>query len=185
MDLQQWVKEARQGSAAAQKCLYDAFSGSMLLVCRRYIKEERDAEELMLNGFYKFFTSLSSFQYKSDAALYAWIKKIVVNECLMFLRKKTGFILASGLHGEDAPFDDNEIFSRLGTEDIFRVICGLPVGYRTIFNLHVIEGWEHKEIAAMLGISEGTSKSQLNKARKLLQKNLLQQGLLYEQRKTK
>ena len=184
MDLQQWVKEARRGSAAAQKCLYDAFSGSMMLVCRRYIKEDRDAEELMLNGFYKFFISLSSFQYKGDAALYGWIKKIVVNECLMFLRKKTGFILSREIPVEETGVD-NEIFSDLGMEDIFKVIRELPVGYRTIFNLHAIEGWEHKEIAGILGISEGTSKSQLNKARKLLQKNLLQQGLLYEQRKTK
>ena len=92
MNLQQWVKEAKNGSGAAQKCLYDAFSGSMLLVCRRYIKEDRDAEELMLNGFYKFFTSLSSFQYVGDPALYAWIKKITVNSVSCFSAKRPGLL---------------------------------------------------------------------------------------------
>jgi RNA polymerase sigma factor (sigma-70 family) len=183
MNLQQWVKEARKGSAAAQNCLYNAFSGSMLLVCRRYVKDDRDAEELMLNGFYRFFTSLSSFQYRTDAALYTWIKKIVINECLMFLRKKAGFVLTSE-PGADDHFIDDGILEQLSAEEIFGLIRELPPGYRTVFNLHVIEGCEHKEIAGMLGISEGTSKSQLNKARKLLQKNLLQQGLAYE-RKTK
>lgn len=184
MNLQQLVKEAKHGSSAAQKCLYDAFCGSMMLVCRRYVKDQQDAEELMLNGFYKFFRSLASFQYKSEAELAGWIKKIMVNECLMFLRKKMGFILLSDSAAEDVCFPE-EILDRLAAEDVFRVILELPAGYRTIFNLHAIEGWEHKEIAGMLGISEGTSKSQLNKARKLLQKKLSQQGMIYEQRKTK
>jgi RNA polymerase sigma factor (sigma-70 family) len=184
MNHQQLVKEAKLGSAAAQKCLYDAFSGSMLLVCCRYVKDRQDAEELMLNGFFKFFTSLGSFQYKSDAALFGWIKKIMINECLMFLRKKIGFTLSSDLVMEE-PALEEEALNQLESEAIFKLIAELPAGYRTVFNLHAIEGWEHKEIAAILGISEGTSKSQLNKARKLLQKNLSQRGLSYEQRKTK
>jgi RNA polymerase sigma factor (sigma-70 family) len=183
MSLQQWVKEARKGSAAAQKCLFDAFSGSLLLVCRRYVKDDRDAEELMLNGFCRFFTTLPSFQYRTDAALYTWIKKIAINECLMFLRKKTGFVLTSEPCAEDHVVYDG-ILEQLGADEIFELIRELPPGYRTVFNLHVIEGCEHREIAEMLGISEGTSKSQLNKAKKLLQKNLLQKGLVYE-RKTK
>jgi RNA polymerase sigma-70 factor (ECF subfamily) len=184
MNLHQLVKEAKQGSAAAQKCLYDAFAGSMLLVCSRYVKDKQDAEELMLNGFYKFFTSLHSFQYNSDAALFAWIKKIMINECLMFLRKKIGFTLTSEVTTE-GPALEEDTLDRLEAAEIYKVVLELPVGYRTIFNLHAIEGWEHKEIAGMLGISEGTSKSQLNKARKLLQKILSQQGIVYEQRKTK
>jgi RNA polymerase sigma factor (sigma-70 family) len=184
MNLHQLVKEAKQGSTAAQKCLYDAFSGSMLLVCCRYVKDRQDAEELMLNGFYKFFTSLHSFHYQSDAALHGWVKKIMVNECLMFLRKKIGFTLSSDMMAE-GPALEEEALNRMEAAEIHKLILELPVGYRTIFNLHAIEGWEHKEIASMLGISEGTSKSQLNKARKLLQKILLQQGIVYEQRKTK
>jgi RNA polymerase sigma factor (sigma-70 family) len=184
MNLHQLVKEAKQGSAAAQKCLYDAFSGSMLLVCCRYVKDRQDAEELMLNGFYKFFISLSSFQYKSDAALFGWLKKIVINECLMFLRKRPGFMLIGDAIME-GPVIEDDTLDRLEAEKVFKLILELPAGYRTVFNLHAIEGWEHKEIAEILGISEGTSKSQLNKARKLLQKFLSQQGIVYEQRKTK
>jgi len=184
MNLQDWVKEARQNSRAAQKCLYDAFSGSMLLVCRRYVKDEHDAEELMLNGFYKFFSSLPAFQYQGDAALFGWVKKIMINECLMFLRKKREFTLVSDSLAEEFALPDTAL-DRLAAADIFELILELPAGYRTVFNLHAIEGWEHKEIAAALGISDGTSKSQLNKARKLLQKNLLQQGLNYEHRKRK
>lgn len=183
MDHQQLVKEAKQGSAAAQKCLYDAFSGSMMLVCCRYVKDKQDAEELMLNGFYKFFTSLSSFQYNGDAALFGWIKRIMINECLMFLRKKPGFKLTGDVVME-GPALQEEALDLLQTEEVYKMILELPVGYRTVFNLHAIEGWEHKQIAQMLGISEGTSKSQLNKARKLLQKILSQQGIVYE-RKTK
>lgn len=184
MDLQQLVKEAKTGSTAAQKCLYDTFCDSMLLVCRRYVKDLHDAEELMLNGFYKFFRALSTFRYQGPAPMAAWIKKIMVNECLMFLRKKTGLTMVSDGDAEEVALPD-AILDRMAAADILRLILELPPGYRTVFNLHVIEGWEHREIAAMLGISEGTSKSQLNKARKLLQKNLLQQGFLYEQRNTK
>ncbi|MET0392775.1 MAG: sigma-70 family RNA polymerase sigma factor [Chitinophagaceae bacterium] len=184
MNLLQLVKEAKQGSTAAQKCLYDAFAAGMLLVCRRYVKDVQDAEELMLNGFYKFFRSLDDFQYRGEAALAGWIKKIMVNECLMFLRKKPGFTLVSDTLAEETSLPEQAL-DKLAAADIFRLILELPAGYRTVFNLHAVEGWEHREIARILGISEGTSKSQLNKARKLLQKNLLQQDTFYEQRKTK
>ena len=107
----------------------------------------------------------------------------MVNECLMFLRKKMAFVVIGDLPTEDHISND-DVLDKLNAEDIFRLVLELPTGYRTVFNLHAIEGWEHKEISKALGISEGTSKSQLNKARKLLQKNLSQQGLIYEQRKT-
>jgi RNA polymerase sigma factor (sigma-70 family) len=183
MELHQLLKEARKHSTVAQKYLFDIYSGSMLQVCRRYIKDNQDAEEMMLNGFYKFFSSIDSFQYKSDAALYSWIKKIMINECLMFLRKNLVFAIPGEPVPENHGFYD-DVMAKLNAEDIYRFILELPVGYRTVFNLHAVEGWEHKEIANSLGISEGTSKSQLNKARKLLQKILLKQGLIHEQRKT-
>jgi len=184
MSLHQLLKEAGKNDQVAQKRLFEMYSGSMGLVCRRYIKDSHDAEELLLNGFYKFFISIDSFHYINEAALYSWIKKIMVNECLMFLRKKMAFVVISDLPSEDFISND-DVLDKLNAEDVFRLVLELPTGYRTIFNLHAIEGWEHKEISKALGISEGTSKSQLNKARKLLQKNLSQQGLIYEQRKTK
>ena len=88
METSELIKEAKQGSAAAQKCLFDQWAEKMLLVCRRYVKNSEDAEELLLDGFYKFFKKIAAFNYQGDAALYVWLKRIMINECLMFLRKK-------------------------------------------------------------------------------------------------
>jgi RNA polymerase sigma factor (sigma-70 family) len=183
MNIPELIKEAKQGSSAAQKCLFDQLSDKMLMVCRRYVKSPEDAEELMLDGFYKFFRNISSFNYQGDAAFYAWLKKIMINECLMFLRKKTVFTIVSETAAEELVLED-DVLNKLSAAEIFNLIVQLPVGYRTIFNLHSIEGMAHAEIAALLGITEGTSKSQLSKARTLLQKMLLQNKIDYVRRKT-
>ena len=95
METSELIKEAKQGSAAAQKYLFDQLSGKMLMICRRYVKNQEDAEELMLDGFYKFFKKISSFNFQGDAALYVWLKRIMINECLMFLRKKNVFTIVT------------------------------------------------------------------------------------------
>ncbi len=182
MEIAQLVMEAKQGSAPAQKCLFDLLSGKMLLVCRRYLKSNEDAEEALLDGFYKFFKNLGSFHYHTDAALYSWIKKIMVNECLMLLRKKNVFAIVTEADAADYPLEATAL-NNLSAKEIFDLILQLPVGYRTVFNLYEIEGLEHKKIAEMLGIAEGTSKSQLSKAKILLQKNLEQNGTKYIKRK--
>lgn len=182
MDIATLVKEARQGSTAAQKLLFDEFADKMLLVCRRYVKSREDAEELLLDGFYKFFKSLHSFTYQSEAALHAWLKRIMINECLMFLRKKNVFTIVTESAAEEIVLAE-EALDNLSAAEIFNLVVTLPVGYRTVFNLFVIEGMEHKEIAALTGITEGTSKSQLSKARALLQKLLLQNGIEYVKQK--
>ncbi|MDB5278697.1 MAG: polymerase, sigma-24 subunit, subfamily [Ferruginibacter sp.] len=184
MDIAQLIREAKQGSAPAQKCLFDLLSDKMLLVCRRYVKGNEDAEEVLLDGFYKFFKTLGSFQYQGDAALYNWVKKIMINECLMLLRKKNVFTIVTEADAADCPLEA-EALNNLSAKEIFDLIVQLPVGYRTVFNLYEIEGLEHKEIAAMLGITEGTSKSQLSKAKILLQKNLAQNGTRYVKRKSR
>lgn len=183
METSQLIKEAKQGSAAAQKYLFDQLAEKMLMICRRYVKNPEDAEELMLNGFYKFFKNLSSFNFQGDAALYAWLKKIMINECLMFLRKKNVFTIVTEAEAEDISLQE-EALHNLSADEIFKMIVQLPVGYRTVFNLYVIEGMSHKEVAALLNISDGTSKSQLSKAKVLLQKVLLQNDMDYDKRKT-
>ena len=183
METSELIKEAKQGSAAAQKCLFDNWSERMLLVCRRYVKNSEDAEELLLDGFYKFFKKLSSFSYQGDAALYVWLKRIMINECLMFLRKKNVFTIVTEANAEEVPLPE-EALNNLSAGEIFNLIVQLPVGYRTVFNLYVIEGMPHREIATSLGISEGTSKSQFSKAKLLLQKLLLQNNTDYVRRKT-
>jgi RNA polymerase sigma factor (sigma-70 family) len=184
MDITQLIKEAKQGRAPAQKCLFDLLSDKMLLVCRRYVKSNEDAEEVLLDGFYKFFKNMGSFQYQGDAALYSWIKQIMINECLMLLRKKNVFTIVTEADVADYPLEATAL-NDLSAKEIFDLIVQLPVGYRTVFNLYEIEGLEHKEIATLLGIAEGTSKSQLSKAKIVLQKNLEQNGTEYVRRKSR
>jgi RNA polymerase sigma factor (sigma-70 family) len=184
MKISELVKEARQGSAAAQKCLFDLLADNMLLLCSRYVKNRQDAEEILLDGFYKFFKKLPGFQYQGDAALYSWLKKIMINECLMFLRKKNVFTIVTESAGGDQALNE-EALNNLSAAEIHHLIVQLPVGYRTVFNLHEIEGMDHSEIAVLLGIAAGTSKSQLSKAKALLQKMLLQKGTVYVRTKTK
>jgi RNA polymerase sigma factor (sigma-70 family) len=186
MNLAEQLEDARSGNAAAQKCLFDHLADPMMALCRRYVKNRADAEELLLDGFYKFFKHLEDFRYHGEAALYAWIRTIMVRECLMFLRRQRAFSMLSAEPAEAPPdlVPESEPLAALSAAEIFDLIVQLPVGYRTVFNLYVIEGMEHKEIARSLGISEGTSKSQLSKARVLLQKMLLKKGIHYVKRKT-
>ena len=184
MNTSELVKEARHGSTAAQKCLFDLFGEKMLLVCQRYVKNPEDAEELLLDGFYKFFTKISSFTYHGDAALYGWLKRIMINECLMFLRSKNVFTIVTEATAEEIPLQEDAL-DNLSAEEIFKLIIQLPVGYRTVFNLYAIEGMNHGEIAEALNISEGTSRSQYSKAKVLLQKLLSQNDVEYVKRKSK
>jgi len=184
MNTSELVKEAKQGSTAAQKCLFDQFAEKMLVVCQRYVKNPEDAEELLLDGFYKFFTKIASFTYQGDAALYAWLKRIMINECLMFLRAKNVFTIVTEATAEEIPLQE-EALDNLSAEEIFKLIVQLPVGYRTVFNLYAVEGMNHVEIAATLNVSEGTSRSQFSKAKVLLQKLLLQNDIKYVKRKSK
>ena len=184
MNIPEQIQDARCGNAAAQKALFDHLADPMMALCYRYLKNREDAEEVLLDGFYKFFSNLPGFRYQGEAALYAWIKKIMINECLMFLRRRHAFSVVSDKSAEDIPLAV-EPLAGLSAAEIIELIVQLPVGYRTVFNLHVIEGMEHQEIAKALGIAEGTSKSQLSKAKVLLQKMLLQKGIDYVKRNTR
>jgi len=184
MELAQLLKESKRNSLAAQRCLYEHFAQPMFLLCRRYLKTDETAEEAMMNGFLKFFRTLDSFHYVNDEALKGWIKKIMINECLMFLRSTQTFLMVSADDCPETGETDN-IISELSAGEIFSLINQLPAGYRTVFNLYVIEGMSHREIAYALGISEGTSKSQLSKARGLLQQMLVKINTDYGCRKTK
>jgi RNA polymerase sigma factor (sigma-70 family) len=183
METFELIKEAKRGGAAAQKCLFDQWAEKMLIVCQRYVKNPEDAEELLLDGFFKFFSTIKTFNYVGDAALYSWLKRIMVNECLMFLRRQNVFTIVTEATVEEIPLPEEAINS-LSAAEIFNLIIQLPVGYRTVFNLHVIEGLTHKEIADALNISDGTSKSQFYKAKVLLQKMLLKKDTEYVKRRT-
>lgn len=149
----------------AQQQIYSSYSSKMLSVCRQYIKDLHLAEDVMITAFMKVFTHLKNFEHKGSFE--GWIRRIMINECISYIRvkKQVKFI-------EDENYFEeyyNDIEMKFSTDDIQFLIDGLPDGYRMVFNLYVIEGYKHQEIGELLGISEGTSKSQLSHARKMLQ----------------
>lgn len=163
------IEACRRGESKAQQQLYTQFAGMMLGVCIRYVKNQMDAEEVLINGFMKVFQHIGNFEQKGSFE--GWIRRIMVNEALMHLRKKEPMHLAIERDTLDisAPAQAD---TELQAEELLQMLNELPAGYRAVFNLYAIEGFSHKEIAEMLQISEGTSKSQLSKARAMLQRML-------------
>lgn len=165
------IAEAAAGNRYAQQKIYTKFAPKMLGVCRQYAKDIHHAEDILITAFMKVFTNVKSFENKGSFE--GWIRRIVVNECISWLRvqKKVSF-LDDHYHVEES---FNNIESGLSVDDIQHLIDQLPDGYKMVFNLYAIEGYKHKEIAEMLGINEGTSKSQLSHARKILQEQVQKQ----------
>lgn len=164
------LRDCRKGKTSAQRELYGILAGKMLGVCVRYIHDRTEAEHVMIGGMVKMFDKLG--QYQGQGIFEGWVRKIMVNECLMFLRKQRVMSLEVELPESETTLDFVELDSTLEAQDLLDMIATLPMGYRTVFNLYAIEGYSHKEIAEMLEINENTSKSQLSRARKLLQKKL-------------
>jgi len=161
------IKKSIGNNREAQQQLFEQFSPKMLGVCRQYVKDNHHAEDLMLQGFLKVFTNLNKF--KHEGSFEGWIRRIMVNTCISYLRKKN----VIDLFDEEYVFNDaaTESLENTSVEDIQKMIDQLPEGYKMVFNLYAIEGYKHSEIAVKLGVSVNTSKSQLFKARKLLQQN--------------
>ena len=163
------LKKAAKNSREAQHDLYKAHAPKMLNVCRYYIKDIQNAESVMLNGFFKAFTNLKNF--KHQGSFEGWLRKIMVRESISFLRqeKKIEF----SIEDVSIPHDhSNNINTEIEVAQIQQLIDELPEGYKMVFVMYAIEGYKHFEIAEMLNISEGTSKSQLFKARQMLQKKI-------------
>ncbi len=172
MTEQELIQACKLGNRRAQRNMYERYAAKMFGVCRRYIKNEADVEEVLLTGFYKVFSKLEQFQERGNFE--AWIRRIMVNESLMFLRKnKKDRYLYVEVDTQSHLTDHQTADQKVAADDILSLLDHLPPGYRSIFNLYAIEGYKHREIAEMLGISINTSKSQLIKARKMLQKLLL------------
>lgn len=172
------VIKCRNGDRQGQRLLYEEFASDMVHVCLRYVKNEQDAHHILNEGFLKVFKNLESFEYREQGLLRAWIKKIMVNEALMFLRKKKqlSFVEIEQMHVHPSV----EMECLTGVYDILEIVGNLPAGYRTVFNLFVMEGYDHKEISVLLNISESTSRSQLTHARERLKQALSKSGFTYE-----
>ncbi|WP_114749211.1 RNA polymerase sigma factor [Pleomorphovibrio marinus] len=158
----------QQNIPSIQKEVYERYSPKMYALCLRYVKETAAAEDVLIVGFMKVFERIQ--QFKGSGSFAGWIRKIMVNECLMYLEKEKNLYKEIGLEGilpapvTVAPTDG------FAVEDLMKLINTLPIGYRTVFNLYALEGYSHQEIARQLNISENTSKSQLSRARIHLQK---------------
>ncbi|MRX65793.1 RNA polymerase sigma factor [Maribacter luteus] len=171
----QLIKKATAGNPEAQKRIYDKFSPKMLGVCRQYVKDLHYAEDVMISGFLKVFKNLGSFGF--HGSFEGWIRKIMIRESISYIRKQQFVVYDDELY-ERNELEGNTISTDMDVEHIQMLIDALPEGYKVVFVLYVVEGYKHQEIAELLQISENTSKSQLFKARKMLQEQLQQQNII-------
>jgi RNA polymerase sigma factor (sigma-70 family) len=165
------IKDCIKGERQAQSTLYAMYVPKMFVVCLRYSRSREEAEEILQEGFLKVFQFLHQFRH--EGSLEGWIRKIMVNAALQRLRNKSRLtpVVNIELYKEELAWQDT-IESDMSSKEFLKLVMGLPPAYKSVFNLYVFEGYKHREIAEILGISEGTSKSNLYDARIYLQKQL-------------
>ena len=167
------VESCVKGDRQAQRNLYDIFSKRMYMVCLRYTKSQQEAEDVLQDSFIKIFKNLKG--YRGESRLDYWIKRVVINTALNSQRKKLYMYPMVDIDDVKNEYDQSKVFSNFQMEELLSMIRELPTGCQTVFNLFAIEGYSHKEIAEMLEVSEGTSKSQFARARKLLQERIAEE----------
>lgn len=162
------IKGCIEGDPDMQRLLYERFSSKMYGVCLRYAENTEDANDVMQEGFIKVYKSLSKF--RAEGSFEGWIRRIFVNTSIEHYRKKVKLYNVTEV--QENTIEDNELdaLDSLATKDILSIVNELSPGYKQVFNMHVVEGYSHKEIAEVLGITEGTSKSQLARAKGVLKK---------------
>ena len=165
------IKECALGNVRAQEKLYRMFAPKMFGVCLRYSRDRAEAEDNLQDGFVKIFTSIDSFRY--EGSFEGWIRRIMINTSLEKFRKHNQLYPVDNVYEyvEDIGYED--IISKISFDDLLQMIRELPPQYRTVFNLYVMEDLPHKEISKVMGITEGTSKSNLSRARNLLQEKVI------------
>ncbi|GAB4299724.1 MAG: RNA polymerase sigma factor [Marinilabiliales bacterium] len=170
-DISAILKACRAGKQSAQKKLFELFEKKMFAVCLRYTKDYSEAEDIAQEGFVRVFSNIK--QYKGTGSLENWIKKIMINTALEKFRKKKEFIISIEDHntGEFVSEIDS-IYTVIDGQELMNLVHKLPPQYKIVFNLYAIDGYKHEEISKMLGISIGTSKSNLSRARQILKKGV-------------
>ena len=167
----QLIESCINGNRASQKALYDRLAPRMFPLCIRYIGDRETAEDVLQDGFITLFTRLKD--YKGEGSFEGWARKIFVNTALMSLRKKDALKMSDDLEAaRRLKTDAVSQMQNLGYKELMAMITELPPGFRTVFNMYAIEGYSHKEIGEMLGISETTSRTQLSRARIWLQNKI-------------
>jgi RNA polymerase sigma factor (sigma-70 family) len=161
------IKGSIDGDPRMQEALYRQFSPKMYAVCLRYSGQPEDAQDILQEGFIKVFRNLERF--RGDGSFEGWMRRIFVNTAIEHYRKAVNLYPVTEHQEEGVTDKEWTAFEKLTAKDLTRMIQSLSPGYRTVFNLYVVEGYTHREIGDMLGISEGTSKSQLARAKNILQ----------------
>ncbi|MDQ6761756.1 MAG: sigma-70 family RNA polymerase sigma factor [Bacteroidota bacterium] len=164
------IQACIEGNRQMQEILYNKYSSKMYGVCLRYCGNTEDSNDLLQEGFIKIFKNLSKF--RGEGSFEGWIRRIFVNTSIEHFRKKIKLYNVSEVQENTIKDTELNILDSLAEKDIIALINELSPGYKTVFNMHVIEGYSHKEIADLLGITEGTSKSQLARAKGVLKKSL-------------
>lgn len=164
------IKMSIKGDEKAFKAIYDMLAGKMYSLCLRYAGNTNDANDFFQEGIIRVYKNLES--YKGAGSFEGWARKIFVNSCLDLLNTKQKVVFDELKDNILIPSSDLQGYEKLSQADLLKLIQKLPNGYRTIVNLYLVEEYNHKEIAQILGISEGTSKSQLSRAKTILQKNI-------------
>jgi len=171
------IEACREGNRASQRALYDCFCKKMMVVCLRYSRSTPDAEDILQEGFVKVFQGLEGF--RQDAKLETWMTRIMVNTALNHHRKK--LYLYTMVDVEEINIPQKEVsLSGIHFTQLLEMVQTLPQGCQIVFNLFAMEGYSHKEISEMLGVSEGTSKSQYARAKSLLQARILKESNYYK-----
>ena len=165
------IRSCIQGDRAAQKVLYDRLAPRMFPVCMRYVGDRILAEDILQEGFITLFTRLGS--YKGDGSFEGWARRIFATSALMWLRKKDALKMSDELEAvRGMTADTTSQIQNIGYKELMNLVMSLPTGFRTVFNMYAIEGFSHKEIGEILGISETTSRTQLSRARTWLQNKI-------------
>lgn len=168
--LEDIIQKCRDDNSGAQTALYNLFSGKMYGVCLRYSKNSAEAEDILQEGFVRVFNKIKQFEFKGSFE--GWMRRIMVNTALEKLRKQDRLYPVEEMKVYESTEWEEETISSITADDLLRIIQELPPRYRMVFNLYAIEGYSHLEIAELMNISEGTSKSNLSRARVILQKNV-------------
>lgn len=155
----------KDGNPNATRALYDKYAGYLTAVCSRYVANDSDVEDILQDSFLTFISGIGAFEYRGEGSLKAWMSRVVVNLSLKHLRNSKRIVF-SDIGDIDRPEEPDT--ESIPPDVIHQMIVSLPEGYRTVFNLYVLEGWSHREISQMLGITESTSASQLHRAKAML-----------------
>ena len=162
------IRKAAEGHRESQKGIYERYAPGMLALCQRYVKDAHYAEDVMIDGFVKVYSALPEFRFQGSFE--GWVRRIMVREAIDFLRKRP-FVVYDQTRME-TPVEEPAFSDPYHLEALEKLVEALPEGYRLVFTLYAIEGYKHSEIATLLDISESTSKTQLYKARKQMQKQI-------------